>query len=297
MPHLWKYKARVAFAGNIIQTASGTQAHELFQELSQTPAAMGSVRAALGIAALQGHIPKVRDATQAYIQACIYGPDRPRTWVRLPWQWWPAAWFDASGKPLYEDPVVPLVRALHGHPESGALWDAHLGAILIDLGWTRMEVHPGLWLHKKTGAVMAVYVDDLLLAAGKHDEARLWKEIEHHVKFGEPATPISKFLGGHHKVSIERGVSIFTTQMKIILLDAAERFCLEAGVERLVKVRTPYLDEDFAAKGIEGPGVFAGSASSHLVKVLFAARLCRPDLLVAITYMFGKQGFGLAGVP
>ena len=85
-------------------------------------------------------------------------------------------------------------------------------------------MHPGLWLHKKTGAVMAVYVDDLLLAAGKHDEARLWKEIEHHVKFGEPATPISKFLGGHHKVVIEGGVSTLTTQMKDFLLDAAEKF-------------------------------------------------------------------------
>ena len=111
LPHLRKYKARVVFAGNNIQTASGTQAHELFQEVSQTLAAMGSVRAPLGIAALQGHIPKVRDATQAYIQARIDGPDKPRTWVRLPRQWWPAAWFDASGKPVYEDPVVRLVRA------------------------------------------------------------------------------------------------------------------------------------------------------------------------------------------
>ena len=67
LPRQRKYKARVVFAGNSIQTASGTQAHELFQELSQTPAAMGSVRAALGSAALQGHTPKVRDATQAYI--------------------------------------------------------------------------------------------------------------------------------------------------------------------------------------------------------------------------------------
>jgi hypothetical protein len=64
-PEKRKYKARVVFAGNNIQTASGTQAHELFQELSQTPAAMGSVRAALAIAALRGFYPKVRDATQA----------------------------------------------------------------------------------------------------------------------------------------------------------------------------------------------------------------------------------------
>ena len=112
-----------------------------------------------------------------------------------------------------------------------------------------MEVHPGLWLHKKTGAVMAVYVDDLLLAAGKNDEARLWKEIEHHVKFGEPATPISKFLGGHHKVVIEGGVSTLTTQMKDFLLDAAEKFRIESGAERLASVRTPYLDEDFSREG------------------------------------------------
>ena len=184
--------------------------------------------------------------------------------------------------------MVPLVRALHGHPGSGALWDAHLGAILIDLGWTRMEIHAGLWMHKQTGAVMAVYVDDLLQAAGKHDEARLRKEIEHHIKFGEPAFPISKFLGGHHKVLIEGGVSTLTTQMKDVLLDAAEKFHMEAGVEQLAKVRMPYLDEDLNAKGTEGPGVFAGSASSHLVKILFAARLCPPDLLVAITRLASK---------
>ena len=179
------------------------------------------------------------------------------------------------------------------------MWDAHLGAILTDLGWTRMDVHPGLWLHKnkKRGAVMAIYTDDLLLAAGKHDEACVWKGVERHVKFGEPAAPISKFLGGHHMVLIEGGVSTLVTQVTDFLLDAEEKFRIEAGAERLAKVRTPYLDEDFAAKGTEGPGVFAGSASSHLMKLLFAARLCRPDLLVAITRLANKVSFGLAIVP
>ena len=53
-----------------------------------------------------------------------------------------------------------------------------------NLGWTRMEVHPGHWLHTNTGVAMAVYVDDILLGAGKNDKSRFWKEIEHHVKFG-----------------------------------------------------------------------------------------------------------------
>ena len=58
----------------------------LFAIMGENPAAMGSVRAALGIAALQGHISKVRDIILAYIQARIDGPDKPRTWVRLPRQ-------------------------------------------------------------------------------------------------------------------------------------------------------------------------------------------------------------------
>ena len=63
---------------------------------------------------------------------------------------------------------------------------------------------------------------------------------------------------------------------------------MESGAERLASIRTPYFDEDFTAKGAEGPCVFADSASSHLMKVRFAARLCRPDLLVAITRLASK---------
>ena len=76
------------------------------------------------------------------------------------------------------------------------------------------------------------------------------------------------------------------------MLDAAEKFRIESGAERLASVRTPYLDEDFSAKRAEGPGVFAGTASLHLMKVFFAARLCRPDLLVATTRLASKVRHG-----
>ena len=66
------YKARCVFAGNNVQTSSGQPAWGLYQEVSQTPAAMQIVRAALGIAGLRGYIPKVRDATQAYVLAVAH---------------------------------------------------------------------------------------------------------------------------------------------------------------------------------------------------------------------------------
>ena len=56
-------------------------------------------------------------------------------------------------------------------------------------------------------------------------------------------------------------MSTLTTHMKDFLLEAAEKFRIESGAERLASFRTPYLDEDFAAKGAEGSSVFAGYSS------------------------------------
>ena len=291
------YKARIVFAGNNIQTASGTAPHELYTEISQTPAAMNTVRAALAIAALRGFVPKVRDATQAYIQAVIDKAGRPRTWVRLPKAWWPAHWFDGQGVPLYYDPVVVLVRALYGHPESGALWDRHLRAILVKLQWRRVESHPGLYVHSVTMAILVVYVDDLLLAAPPAEEARLWAEIEAHVGFGGDPEAISKFLGGHHKVLIDRGgVTSASCQMAEFISDAVQCYMDEIGVQRLPAVRSPYLDEDFVPKGQDEPGVMAKTASSHLMKVLFAARLRMPSRPARGDHEAGFQGQLLAAM-
>ena len=106
----------------------------------------------------------MRDAAQAYIQASIVGPGRPATWVRLPRSMWPPEWLTKDGKPIYSDPVVPLPKVLYGHPESGALWEKHLASILTELKWKKCDSHPGIWIHA-SGAVLAVYVDDLLMVA------------------------------------------------------------------------------------------------------------------------------------
>ena len=107
-------------------------AGNLYQMVSQTPAAMQTARAALAVAGLKEITPKVRDATQAYLQSRIDTPDRLATWVRLPKAWSPASWHDR-----FCDPVCRLRLALYGHPESAAQWDKHLNIILTRLGWVR----------------------------------------------------------------------------------------------------------------------------------------------------------------
>ena len=282
-PNLRTYKARCVFAGNNVQTSSGQPAWELYQEVSQTPAAMQTVRAALAVAGLKGFTPKVRDATQAYLQSRIDTPDRPATWVRLPKAWWPPSW---HGR--FKDPVCRLRLALYGHPESGALWDKHLSKILKSLGWVRQEGHPGLWLHTATGAILTVYVDDLMMAARLRDEDGLWGALEKVVEFGEQPTPIEKFLGGIHHFATHDGLASLTVNMKAFLISAVQRYMDEIKVKSLPHVRSPYLTEDFIPKGKEEGGAQSATCSSHLMKVLFAARLCRPDLLVAITRLASK---------
>ena len=280
-----EYKARIVFAGNAIQTASGIAPHELFQEISSAPAAMASVRATLAIGALRGWRPMVRDAAQAYIQARIDKPGRPATWVRLPKSMWPGAWV---GK--YTDPVVPLQKALYGHPESGALWEQHLSKILLNLSWQKVDAHPGMWVHP-SGAVLAVYVDDLLMVAPPGQEKTLWADIAAQVSFDDEPQPISKFLGAQHEVHTNGRVTTLEVHMTEFMSDAARIYSEEVGASKLAAVRTPYLPEsvwDFAARGAEESGEQAATASSHLMKLLFAARMCRPDLLVAITRLASK---------
>ena len=77
-------------------------------------------------------------------------------------------------------------------------------------------------------------------------------------------------------------------QMRGFLLDAAVRYLDETGEKTPSAARTPYLPEDFSPKGGEEPGVHAKTCSSHLMKFLYAARLARPDLVVAITRLASK---------
>ena len=255
-----EYKARIAFAGNAIQTASGVAPHELFQEVSSAPAAMASIRAVLAVSALRGWSVKARDAAQAYIQARIDGPGRPKTWVRLPKSWWPKTWFTASGEPKYWDPVCPLQRALYGHPESGAIWEKHLASILEELGWERVRAHPGTWVHRETLALLAVYVDDLLLTAPPAHEKRLWRALEQRVKFDEEPSELSKFLGAHHNLTKRGNMTSGKVQMREFLQDAVSRYMEETGERALAAVRTPYLPENFSPKGGEEPGAQIGRA-------------------------------------
>ena len=80
--------------------------------------------------------------------------------------------------PKYDRPHCRLLKALYGHPEAGALWEARLDDIMKNLGWSPIPGHGGTYTHAKTGAAMVVYVDDMMFLASPKDTDRLWRELK-----------------------------------------------------------------------------------------------------------------------
>ena len=77
---------------------------------------------------IEGNCIETTVAVQAYVQSKLGGKT---TWIRLPENRWPKHWI---GK--YNDPVIPLVLALYGHPDSGGYWERHGDTKLKQCGFT-----------------------------------------------------------------------------------------------------------------------------------------------------------------
>ena len=97
------------------------------------------------------------DAKQAYVQA--YLDTKVKTWVRLPPEYWPEDW---HGK--YKDPVVPLVKALYGHPDAGGMWERHAHERITRLGYQPIDQWNSCYFDPQRQLFLSVYVDDFKLA-------------------------------------------------------------------------------------------------------------------------------------
>ena len=280
-------KARAVFRGSDIRTGDGTPAHELFQEVGATPSNMVSCKMSAGCAAAKGHVMTTRDAEQAYIQSYINTPGRPETWVRLPKSWWPPEWFNPDGSPKYKDPVCLLEKSLYGHPESGPLWDKKLHVIMKKCGYLVVEASPGVFYNPVTDVEVNVYVDDFVVFCSQLILDRVWQELDQHIKFKDPHAPLERYLGVYFERQVLKDGTIrMLTNMRSYLVDAVKTYMSEKGVKSLPYVATPYLDEVFT----DDPdklviGEFSDSCASHLMKVLFSARMVRADLIVATTLL------------
>ena len=234
---------------------------------------------------LPGNSLSQSDAVQAYLQALFsVSGGNTETWVRLPRNMMPQHW-----RSKYRDPVVPLKLALYGHPDSGGLWERHCTKALLEIGFVEIDGWPSLFYHPKRKTALLVYVDDFKMGGPKKQCEWLWSEIRKKLDLEEPH-PLDRCLGCHHNEStakIEDGsvVRVLSYDMREFVKACVDRYIEVAGgnTGALRVVATPFLSEpDPDPKGEEADGRLGDVAASVLMKILYAARMARFDLLKAI---------------
>ena len=82
---------------------------------------------------------------------------KTETWVRLPPEAQPKAWATLG----LRDPVVPLIKALYGHPDAGGYWEAHCEKHLCEVGFEPVPNWPSVFHHKARNMLLMVYVQDV----------------------------------------------------------------------------------------------------------------------------------------
>lgn len=125
----WKFKARLVGDGHMIINALGER---VFPKCAhQAPASLSSLRCCCFYSLTQPDGICARgDAENAYLKSCL--GDNEQTWIAL----------EPALRPPqhrgYALPVMPLDRALYGHPEAGAAWGSVVVTKCTKLKWKRV---------------------------------------------------------------------------------------------------------------------------------------------------------------
>jgi hypothetical protein len=156
------------------------------------------------------------------------------------------------------------------------------------LKWCPVLNHPNTWTKpsKNQGgesrlALCTVYVDDFVLTG--YDLPQLWKELRESVVLSDPE-PIDKMLGCIFKIKRTGTVSVCTQQMTEFLESAVEQYRTTPGALALHHADTPSIEIDESDINA-AEGIMQKYSASLLMKVFYAARCCRPDLVFPIAYL------------
>ena len=301
-----KFKGRVVFQGNNVWDENYDVA--LFQDLSSSPATMEAGKFVDFYGMLPGHDAGQSDAEQAYTQTTLKGVP---TVVRLPPEQWPDSWKGMR------DPVCPLILALYGHPDSGGFWEQHCEEHVLSLGFKLIPSWYSCYWHDVWKVFLVIYVDDFKMSGPKSILSHAWAELKKGIRMDEP-TSLGKYLGCDHVVSVKwhKDLSAYVTvleyDMSSFLRSCVDRYLelAQCPVESLRKVATPFGVESREQSPMRDPclckecsdqnpsapsgdpvpdpswdeivGELQPIASRVLMKILYAARMARYDLLKCV---------------
>lgn len=147
------------------------------------------------------------------------------------------------------------------------------------------EGSPGVFHHSTLGAEMIVYVDDFIKISPKQHEDHIWKQLDEHILFKDPAATVTRFLGVNHIFkTLGDGTCQMLTEGREYLEAAVQDYMKEIGVTSLKWAPSPFTDDKFESEFAK-EGKQAKTALSHLMEIIYLSRLCRGDVLTTTIFL------------
>ena len=143
------------------------------------------------ISELLGMAGETSDLISAYTQVKMTEVPRflrmpkegcPEIWISIPLRQRPKGWSSI------EDPVVPLERNFFGHPLAGLLWERNVEEVTVEQEWEKVPTWDCLYVQKKLGLFLSVYLEDIKMVGKKQQIVRTWKTLQKEIDF-EDSTP------------------------------------------------------------------------------------------------------------
>ena len=184
-----KYKGRVVLLSDIVKNDSGSYA--VFTEQESSASQMTAAKVMDIIFRLSGCAGQASDAVSAKTQMKmedapellkIPKSECPDIWIRLPRHKWPKSWSSM------EDPVVPFVRNLYGHPLPGLSWERQFEKILLKHVWEKVSNWEYFFVQREIGySNLCMWMtsnwlkrNKTLIRCGKYSIKKLIWENQHH---------------------------------------------------------------------------------------------------------------------
>ncbi|CAI7746944.1 unnamed protein product [Closterium sp. NIES-54] len=247
-----KFKARWVVRG--FEQEHGRDFTETFAPVSRHT----SLRIILAIAAMKKKKLRQIDVANAF----LYAPVDAEIFVELP--------HSSHGEP---NQVCQLLKSLYGIKQAPRLWQQHLHARLIRIGFKQLPHDQGMYrLTKNEDYILLIVYVDHLLYIGSTDSITIWfeGELQQDLTLTVSST-VTQYLG----LNIEEGENAIYLNAAKYADTIAKRFALTPTT-----ISTPYR---YTAGNNKGDSALLKPAGirnyqKKLGCLLFAAVTCRPDL-------------------
>ncbi|KAJ9529329.1 hypothetical protein QJQ45_008010 [Haematococcus lacustris] len=255
-----RFKARLVVKGFLQR--EGIDFHELHAPVSKH----ATVRALLAVAAAEDMELEHLDVKTAFLNGRL---------EEVIYMHQPAGYEDGSGR------VCRLHRALYGLRQAPRAWHARLKEELEQLGFTASAADSCLFtmMRGSSKVLLAVYVDDCLLAVSKGDMGTLeWVKQRLAAVFDiHQLGPVEQFLG--MRISRDRAARLLVLSQEQYALSVVDRYGLADSRPRAVPLSTA---EQLQREGVQQQSEGGHSFAEVIGSLQHLAVVSRPDIAHAV---------------